>query len=300
MQNIFIKTILVGFFVMIGCQNSFPLTVIHDNEGTVRHSDEPKMQANNYYVSSTGRTADFDRLYGKYIGDRISDVNPMTFNPGDTIRFYGSVTDEVIDNPGIGSCSRPIVFMGFSSLLSNSGEIRNTGVEFTISADPVDNKDFRWHTDITLTHNKGIYNSIPTPTHRQQQAGSNANTLFYMIEGEKLGTMWGYYCDGVWQQDEVDAAFVDADGNTTGKTNGQTYKVKAGNTKLRDVNKDGKYNISDQGIIGCGQPTFNWGWNNSLYFNNFDLSFFVVGFHGSAYVLSGIIGLEKSSPIIIG
>ncbi|MFB0974382.1 MAG: SusC/RagA family TonB-linked outer membrane protein, partial [Bacteroidales bacterium] len=170
--------------------------------------------------------------------------------------------------------------MGFSSLLSNSGEIRNTGVEFTISADPVDNKDFRWHTDITLTHNKGIYNSIPTPTHRQQQAGSNANTLFYMIEGEKLGTMWGYYCDGVWQQDEVDAAFVDADGNTTGKTNGQTYKVKAGNTKLRDVNKDGKYNISDQGIIGCGQPTFNWGWNNSLYFNNFDLSFFVVGFHG--------------------
>jgi hypothetical protein len=112
MQNIFIKTILVGFFVMIGCQNSFPLTVIHDNEGTVRHNDEPKMQANNYYVSSTGRTADFDRLYGKYIGDRISDVNPMTFNPGDTIRFYGSVTDEVIDNPGIGSCSRPIVFMG--------------------------------------------------------------------------------------------------------------------------------------------------------------------------------------------
>jgi hypothetical protein len=65
---------------------------LHDNEGTVRHSDEPKMQANNYYVSSTGRTADFD-------------------NPGDTIRFYGSVTDEVIDNPGIGSCSRPIVFM---------------------------------------------------------------------------------------------------------------------------------------------------------------------------------------------
>ncbi|MCI2082389.1 MAG: TonB-dependent receptor [Bacteroidales bacterium] len=170
--------------------------------------------------------------------------------------------------------------MGFSSLLSNSGEIRNTGVEFTISADPVDNKNFRWHTDITLTHNKGIYSSIPTPTHRQQQAGSNANNLFYMIEGDKLGTMWGYYCDGVWQQDEVDAAFVDADGNTNGKTNGQTYKVKAGNTKLRDVNKDGKYNISDQGVIGCGQPTFNWGWNNSFYFKNFDVSFFVVGFHG--------------------
>ena len=28
------------------------------------------------------------------------------------------------------------------------------------------------------------------------------------------------------------------------------------------------------------QPTFNWGWNNSFTYKNFDLSFFLVGFHG--------------------
>jgi TonB-linked SusC/RagA family outer membrane protein len=170
--------------------------------------------------------------------------------------------------------------MGYSSLLMNSGEIKNTGIEIAIGANPIVGRRFNWHTDITLTHNKGIYNKIPTPSRRQQQAGSHANTLFYMIEGEKLGTFWGYTFDGIWQEDEVNTAFVDADGNTNGNTNGQVYKVKAGNTKLVDVNKDGKYNISDQDIIGCGQPTFNWGWNNIFNYKDFDLSFFMVGFHG--------------------
>ena len=43
---------------------------------------------------------------------------------------------------------------------------------------------------------------------------------------------------------------------------------------------DGVLNDADQGIIGCGQPTFNWGWNNSFNYKNFDFSFFMVGFHG--------------------
>lgn len=42
-----------------------------------------------------------------------------------------------------------------------------------------------------------------------------------MIEGEKLGTFWGYTFGGIWQEDEVNAPFVDANGQTNGK---QTVK----------------------------------------------------------------------------
>lgn len=170
--------------------------------------------------------------------------------------------------------------MGYPSLLMNAGEIKNTGIEFTISADPITGKEFNWHSDLTLSHNKGIFNKIPTYNKRQQQAGDFQNQLFQMIEGEKLGTFWGYTFAGIWQEDEVKALFVDAEGKTNGKTNGEIYKVVAGNSKYTDVNKDGVYNDADQGIIGCGQPTFNWGWNNSFNYKNFDLSFFIVGFHG--------------------
>lgn len=170
--------------------------------------------------------------------------------------------------------------MGYPSLLKNAGEIKNTGVEFTISADPITGKDFNWHTDLTLSHNKGTFSKIPTYNHRQQQAGSYQNTLFQMIEGQKLGTFWGYTFAGVWQEDEIKAPFTDAEGKTNGKTNGEVYKVVAGNSKYVDANKDGIYTDADQGVIGCGQPTFNWGWSNSFSYKNFDFSFFVVGFHG--------------------
>ena len=173
--------------------------------------------------------------------------------------------------------------MGYGSLLRNAGEIKNTGVEFTISADPFVSKDpygFSWHSDLTLSHNKGTFNKIPTFDHRQQQDGNYQNELFMMVEGEKLGSFWGYQFQGLWQEDDVNAPFVDANGQTNGKTNGEVYGVVAGNSKFLDVNKDGVYNDADQGIIGCGQPTFNWGWNNTFNYKNFDFSFFVVGFHG--------------------
>ena len=173
--------------------------------------------------------------------------------------------------------------MGYGSLLRNAGEIKNTGVEFTISADPFVSNDangFNWHSDLTLSHNKGTFNKIPTANHRQQQAGTYQNTLFQMVEGEKLGSFWGYQYEGLWQEADVNALFVDANGKTDGRTNGEVYGVVAGNSKFKDVNKDGVYNDSDQGIIGCGQPTFNWGWNNTFTYKNFDLSFFLVGFHG--------------------
>ncbi|MDC1811244.1 TonB-dependent receptor [Bacteroides uniformis] len=170
--------------------------------------------------------------------------------------------------------------MGFSSLLMNSGEIKNTGVEFTISADPISNKDFSWHTDLTLSHNKGVYNKIPTYNKRQQQAGNYQNKLFQMIEGEKLGTFWGYTYGGVWQEDEVNSLYIDANGKSDGRTNGEVYKVVAGNSKYVDVNKDGAYNDADMKIIGCGQPTFNWGFSNNFTFKDFDFSLFIIGFHG--------------------
>lgn len=189
--------------------------------------------------------------------------------------------------------------MGYGSMLMNSGEIRNTGVELTLSGDLISKEDFNWHSDLTLSHNKGTFESIPTDNHRQQQAGNFQNELFQMIEGQKLGTFWGYTYEGIWQENEVNAPFVDANGQQTGKTNAEVYGVKAGNLKLADKNRDGKLDDSDQGIIGCGQPTFNWGWNNTFNYKNFDLSFFVVGFHGfdiyNVMEQIGITGIKSQS-----
>lgn len=170
--------------------------------------------------------------------------------------------------------------MGYPSLLQNSGKIRNTGIELTIGSDILTQKDWHWHTDVTLSHNKGTFESIPTLDKTQMQAGKFENQLFKMIEGEKLGTFWGHTYAGVWQEADVNAPFLNAKGEPNGKTNGATYNVAPGNARYIDKNLDGKINNNDMGVIGNGQPMFNWGWSNNISFRDFDLSFFVVGFHG--------------------
>ena len=95
------------------------------------------------------------------------------------------------------------VHSGWDKLLKNACEIQNRGFEITIGADPVSGKDWNWHTDVTLSHNKGTFKNIPTLDRTQIQAGQYENKVFKMIEGEKLGTFWGYTNLGVWKSDEV-------------------------------------------------------------------------------------------------
>ena len=101
-----------------------------------------------------------------------------------------------------------------------------------------------------------------------------------MIEGEKLGTFWGYTNLGVWKSDEVNQEVtVVKNGVETKGTYASIYKVVPGQEKLLDVNNDGTYNDDDQSIIGNGQPSFNWGWNNTLRYKDFDLSLFLSLIH---------------------
>lgn len=174
------------------------------------------------------------------------------------------------------------IHTGWSSLLKNAGEIENKGFEITLGADPVTTKDWSWHTDVTLSHNKGIYTKIPNKNKQQNQAGTYANQIFKMVEGEKLSSFWGNYYAGVWKTDEVNqkTTITKADGTQVTDTYKAIYKVKPGEAKYIDVNNDGVYDDKDKGIIGNGQPAFNWGWNNTVRYKDFDLALFIIGVHG--------------------
>lgn len=172
------------------------------------------------------------------------------------------------------------IYTGWNTLLRNAGEIRNRGLEVTLGATPVRTKDWDWRTDLTLSHNKGTFEQIPTITKMQTQGnGKFESLIFRMIEGEKLGTFYGYTYDGVWKTNEVNQV-ANIQGNTANKTNAEVYGVIPGQAKYRDLNGDGKYTEEDMSIIGCGQPMFNWGWNNTVNYRNFDFTVFVVGYHG--------------------
>lgn len=194
------------------------------------------------------------------------------------------------------------VHSGWNDLLKNACEIRNTGFEVTIGADPFNTKDFGWHTDLTLSHNKSTFENIPTLSKTQSQAGEFENLVFKMIEGEKLGTFWGYTNNGVWKTNEVnqEVTIKKANGDVVTGTYASIYGVVPGQEKFKDLNNDGAYNEGDQGIIGNGLPTFNWGWNNTFRYKDFDLSFFVVGFHDfDIYNVTNQSGYNTINGIVV-
>ena len=156
-------------------------------------------------------------------------------------------------------------YTGFSSRLENAAHILNKGFEITIGADPVSTKEFSWNTNITLSHNRGTIEELYSDKSYMVISGNYENKYFRNVKGQKLGTMWGYVSDGVWKSWEL----ADAPKGTA-----------AGSYKFKDI--DGVEGISedDQTAIGNGQPSFQWGWNNTLTYKNFDLGIFVMGVHG--------------------
>jgi len=99
--------LLLTLFCVTNCQEIEPIP-----EPTKEPALAQKVLSSNYYVSSKGKTNEFDKLYGTYLGNTIKSIKGKTFSSGDTVRFYGTLTDDIIGNPGKGTKARPIVFIG--------------------------------------------------------------------------------------------------------------------------------------------------------------------------------------------
>lgn len=176
------------------------------------------------------------------------------------VEFYNKLSEDVILEVNLPATS------GFANELINAATIRNRGIEVTLGADIIDNNQFRWHTDVTLTHNKGVIERIDGIKNYMELSGGYEKLAYRYIVGEKIGTMWGYINDGIWKTTDIDQA---------------PAGTSPGDYRYKDLNGDGLITADkDQAEIGCGQPTFNWGWSNTFSYKNFDFSVFLIGYHG--------------------
>ena len=162
------------------------------------------------------------------------------------------------------------LYTGFSSRLANAGSLLNKGFEITLGADPVATDRVRWNTQVTLSKNETTIEELAGDQNYAVLAGNYENQYFRLIEGERVGTMWGYVSDGVWTTEEINDPNIQKPASAV-----------AGSYKYKDLDGDPTtLSEDDKTIIGNGQPKFNWGWNNTVTWNNFDFSMFIMGVHG--------------------
>ncbi len=139
---------------------------------------------------------------------------------------------------------------GFTSVMSNVGEIENKGLEYTLNSLNID-KAIKWTTgfNIAININKvtRLYGDAPIDV---SSWGNNR-----IMVGEPLGVFWGYRSLGV-------------DPST-------------GDIAFDDVNGDGKITSEDMTVIGNPNPKFSGGLTNIFTYKHFELNLFLFFNYGN-------------------
>ncbi|HEY8931213.1 MAG TPA: SusC/RagA family TonB-linked outer membrane protein, partial [Mucilaginibacter sp.] len=188
-----------------------------------------------------------------------------------TVDYYIKKTSDLIYTYTVSSTQYPT-----NSYTANVGDIKNTGIEFSINATPVQTSAFRWKTSFNITHNK---NNIENLSNAQfalnyiqtaQVGGKGQSGIYSQIiqPGSPIGTFT------LWHYLGKNAAGV----STYEKADGSTTAVQPLST--------------DERVAGNAQPNIIYGWSNSFYYKNFDLSFTVRGVLGNKILNATLAGLN--------
>ena len=213
-----------------------------------------------------------------------------------TIDIYSKkTTDLLISRPLPGSS-------GFSTTYFNQGDLKNHGVEFSLNAQIVDTKDWKWSLSGNIGANKSkIVNLGLLPSdwgcmgERIGYEGTSLGDHFGVgnafLQGEAPGLFWGYVTQGIVQTEDITAdgvKYIKPDG-----TEG-TYKTfsgknpTAGDVKFVDINGDGKVDANDRTIIGDPNPDFTYGFQTSISWKSLTLTASFNGVQGRDILNTGI------------
>ncbi|MCH5686010.1 TonB-dependent receptor [Niabella sp. W65] len=139
---------------------------------------------------------------------------------------------------------------GFSSYLTNYGEISNKGFELAINSVNIKTSKFTWNTNLNVARNKNTIERIPADI---PFAGRD---LIRLQQGNSLYSYWLYKQLGVDPQ--------------------------TGDAIFDDYNKDGRITAEDRQIVGSTWPKLFGGLTNSFSYKGIDLNVFFTFSYGNS------------------
>ena len=194
----------------------------------------------------------------------------------------------------------------------NYGQIQNTGFEFTLTAHPIETKNFHWMSEGQISINRNKLKALAGTASAAIVGYGQWNDIVSVSNvGDPLYSFYGYVTDGIYQSiEEVMAGPVmesmknttyDGDGVAHPSQNPADYNqyntTWIGDIRFKDLNGDGKITEADRTNIGSPMPKFTFGWTNTFTYKNWDLSIFINGSYGNKVLnyLNMRIGNMKSA-----
>lgn len=167
-----------------------------------------------------------------------------------TIELYDSKTEDLLVRRSIP------VMTGYSSILSNIGETRNKGIEFTINTLNIKTPDLRWSSNFSIAYNKNEIVHLYGEDLDGDAVEDNDISNKWFI-GKPINSYYDYVFDGIYQVGDADIPIGS----------------KPGFVRVKDLNDDGVINSKDRTVVGSGEnPKYQINLRNNIEYKNLTLS----------------------------
>ena len=156
---------------------------------------------------------------------------------------------------------------GYTSILTNVGEVKNSGIELQINSTNINAKDFRWTTSFNIAAIKN--KAVDIGGLKQIIAGAldNVGNSAIIRPGEAIFSYYGYKITGIFNTKEEVAASAQ-------KSSKPGYPI------FQDTDGNGQITPADQVILGKPFPDFTAGLGNDISYKGFNLNFFIQAVQG--------------------
>ncbi|PRD54221.1 SusC/RagA family TonB-linked outer membrane protein [Sphingobacterium gobiense] len=203
---------------------------------------------------------------------------------------------------------------GFSEIsFYNSGKMQNKGWELIFNVEAIRSKDFGLSfSHVNISRNKNTVLDLPDNLEFERYNFENGNYAHKIVEGNPLGSFYGYRYLGLYQNEEETLA-RDLNGNLIRNINGETVymhngnrRVFAGDARYEDVDGNGVIDQYDIVYLGNAMPLFTAGGGIDIRYKGFRLSTFFHGRFGQKVVNSvrmdteNMRGTSNQSTAVLG
>ncbi len=157
--------------------------------------------------------------------------------------------------------------LGTSPSVRNNAELETNVFDLNISWKQSVNQDLSYSLDLMVGDNRSVVTAYNNPN----------NYIYSWYQGKRVGEIWGYVTDGIFQ----------ADGEVANHANQTDLydRWQAGDIRYKDLNDDDRVNHGQQTldnsgdltIIGNFEPRYQFGFNTTVSYKAFSVNMFWQG-----------------------
>ncbi|WP_121356251.1 SusC/RagA family TonB-linked outer membrane protein [Flavisolibacter nicotianae] len=180
--------------------------------------------------------------------------------------------------------------------LVNTGSLQTKGWNLTFNTTNINKKDFRWETNLNLSHFKTEITSLNSENAFIDRTSWWMNNWTQRAAiGYQPWLFRGYVEEGIFQSvDEINKSAVPVDNSGNRRPTDASTGIWVGDVKYKDINGDGKITVADMTNIGNPWPKLTGGMTNSFSYKGIDLSILITGTYGND--IYNYIAAEASNP----